>query len=180
MGCSTDVVLSVALRPFTIMPIIWPTRQLIRILIYPQSEEVANQHFRRVYQLVGWPRWPNWQRITNAAGSQRWACRCWRSLFGLAFKVEAEVAMIRMWWSAQGWLTILTASFISWGKEPLLMILKSANPYFKDHYLKELLSEYAGATALSNAVKFLSDLEELNVSIVEEDGQLYLRGVCLR
>lgn len=39
-----------------------------------------------------------------------------------------------------------------------------------------LSGEYAGATALSNAVKFLSDLEELNVSIVEEDGQLYLKG----
>ena len=72
----------------------------------------------------------------------------------------------------------LTASFISWGQRTFIdNILKSPNPYFRDHYLEGLLSgEYAGATALSNAVKFLSDLEELNVSIVEEDGQRYLKG----
>ena len=72
----------------------------------------------------------------------------------------------------------LTASFISWGQRTFIdNILKSPNPYFRDHYLEGLLSgEYAGATALSNAVKFLSDLEELNVSIVEEDGNLYLKG----
>ncbi len=72
----------------------------------------------------------------------------------------------------------LTASFISWGQRTFIdNVLKSANSYFRDHYLEGLLSgEYAGATALSNAVKFLSDLEELNVSIVEEDGQLYLKG----
>ena len=72
----------------------------------------------------------------------------------------------------------MTASFISWGQRTFIdNVLKSANPYFRDHYLVGLLSgEYAGATALSNAVKFLSDLEELNVSIVEEDGQLYLKG----
>ena len=59
----------------------------------------------------------------------------------------------------------LTASFISWGQRTFIdNVLKSANPYFRDHYLEGLLSgEYAGATALSNAVKFLSDLEELNV-----------------
>ena len=72
----------------------------------------------------------------------------------------------------------LTASFISWGQRTFIdNILKSPNPYFREHYLEGLLSgEYAGATALSNAVKFLSDLEELNVSIVEEDGNLYLKG----
>ena len=72
----------------------------------------------------------------------------------------------------------LTASFISWGQRTFIdNILKSANPYFRNNYLEGLLSgEYAGATALSNAVKFLSDLEELNVSIVEEDGRLYLKG----
>ena len=47
----------------------------------------------------------------------------------------------------------------------------------KENYLEKLLSgEYAGATALSNAVKYLSDLEELNVYIVEENGQFYLKG----
>ncbi|KXT84868.1 acyl-CoA dehydrogenase family protein [Streptococcus panodentis] len=72
----------------------------------------------------------------------------------------------------------LTASFISWGQRTFIdNIIKSDNPYFREHYLEGLLSgEYAGATGLSNAVKFLSDLEELNVSIVEEEGQLYLQG----
>lgn len=43
--------------------------------------------------------------------------------------------------------------------------------------MEKLLSgEYAGATALSNAVKYLSDLEELNVRILEENGNYYLKG----
>ena len=72
----------------------------------------------------------------------------------------------------------LTASFISWGQRTLIdNILQSDNSYLKENYLEELLSgEYAGATALSNAVKYLSDLEELNVYIVEEKGQFYLKG----
>lgn len=63
----------------------------------------------------------------------------------------------------------LTASFISWGQRPLIdNILNSENSYLKENYMEKLLSgEYAGATALSNAVKYLSDLEELNVYIVE-------------
>lgn len=72
----------------------------------------------------------------------------------------------------------LTASFIAWGHATFIdNILKSDNPYFRDHYLPQLLSaDYAGATGLSNAVKFLADLEEVNVEITEEDGQLYLEG----
>lgn len=72
----------------------------------------------------------------------------------------------------------LTAAFISWGHATLIdNILKSENPYFREHYLKQLLSgDYAGATGLSNAIKFLADLEELNVDIITEDGQLYLKG----
>lgn len=72
----------------------------------------------------------------------------------------------------------LTAAFISWGHRTFIdNILQTDNPYFRDHYLDQLLTgHYAGATGLSNAVKFLSDLEELNVTILEEDGQRYLTG----
>ncbi len=72
----------------------------------------------------------------------------------------------------------LTASFISWGQRTLIdNILHTDNAYFKEVYLEKLLSgEYAGATALSNAVKYLSDLEELNVRILEENGNYYLKG----
>ncbi len=38
-----------------------------------------------------------------------------------------------------------------------------------------LSGEYAGATALSNTVKFLSDLE-VKCLYCEEDGNLYLKG----
>ena len=71
----------------------------------------------------------------------------------------------------------LTASFISWGQRTLIdNILHTDNAYFKEVYLEKLLSgEYAGATALSNAVKYLSDLEELNVRILEENGNYYLK-----
>ncbi len=50
----------------------------------------------------------------------------------------------------------LTASFISWGQRTLIdNILHTDNAYFKEVYLEKLLSgEYAGATALSNAVKY--------------------------
>ncbi|KXT73657.1 Butyryl-CoA dehydrogenase [Streptococcus sp. DD10] len=72
----------------------------------------------------------------------------------------------------------LTASFISWGQRTFIdNILHTNNPYFKEVYLEKLLTgEYAGATALSNAVKFLSNLEDLNVRIIEENGELYLKG----
>lgn len=72
----------------------------------------------------------------------------------------------------------LTAAFIAWGHGTFIdNILKTDNPYFREHYLDKLLTaEYAGATGLSNAVKYLTNLEELNVEIVEEGGKLYLEG----
>ncbi|MDK8502834.1 acyl-CoA dehydrogenase family protein [Aerococcus sp. UMB1112A] len=72
----------------------------------------------------------------------------------------------------------LTAAFISWGHRTFIdNILHSANPYYRDHYLDRLLTgDYAGATALSNAVKFLSELEELNVTIRKEEGGYKLYG----
>ncbi len=68
----------------------------------------------------------------------------------------------------------LTAAFISWGHRTFIdNILHSDNAFFRDRYLDRLLTgEYAGATALSNAVKHLSELEDLNVTIRKE-GEAY-------
>lgn len=72
----------------------------------------------------------------------------------------------------------LTASFIAWGHRTFIeTILASDNPYPRETWLADLLTgKRAAGTGLSNAVKYLSDIEELNVTIFEEDGKLYLRG----
>lgn len=72
----------------------------------------------------------------------------------------------------------LTAAFISWGHRTFIEnILASANPYPRTVWLPELLTgQRSAGTGLSNAVKFLSELEELNVTITEENGSYYLNG----
>ena len=72
----------------------------------------------------------------------------------------------------------LTASFISWGHRTFIeYILASDNAYPRETWLKELYTgERAGGTGLSNAVKFLSDIEELNVTISQEGDDYYLDG----
>ncbi len=72
----------------------------------------------------------------------------------------------------------LTAAFASWGQRTLIdNILHAEQDYFRTHYLEKLLSgEYSGGTALSNAVKFLSNLEELNVQVIEKNGEYVLKG----
>ncbi|MCP1639356.1 alkylation response protein AidB-like acyl-CoA dehydrogenase [Streptococcus gallinaceus] len=72
----------------------------------------------------------------------------------------------------------LTAAFISWGHRTFIEnILQSENSYGRTYWLPQLLTgQLAAGTGLSNVVKFLSSIEELNVSIVEEAGKLYLQG----
>lgn len=72
----------------------------------------------------------------------------------------------------------LTAAFVSWGHRTFIEnILASDNSYPRDTWLPELLTaKRAGGTGLSNAVKFLSNIEELNVTLVEENGKQYLQG----
>ena len=72
----------------------------------------------------------------------------------------------------------LTASFISWGHRTFIdYILASDNAYPRETWLKELYTgERAGGTGLSNAVKFLSDIEELNVTLSQEGDDYYLDG----
>ena len=72
----------------------------------------------------------------------------------------------------------LTASFISWGHRTFIEnILASSNDYARKTWLPDLLTgKLAAGTALSNATKFLSKIEELNVTIIEQEGQYYLKG----
>ena len=73
----------------------------------------------------------------------------------------------------------LTASFISWGhRTSIENILASSNDYTRKDLAALILltGKLAAGTALSNATKFLSKIEELNVTIIEQEGQYYLKG----
>ncbi|MGT2928938.1 acyl-CoA dehydrogenase family protein [Streptococcus dentasini] len=72
----------------------------------------------------------------------------------------------------------LTAAFISWGHRTFIEnILASDNPYPRETWLDDILTGRVSAgTGLSNCVKYLSDIEELEVKVIEEDGHYYLHG----
>ncbi|MEX2785547.1 acyl-CoA dehydrogenase family protein [Streptococcus sp. H49] len=72
----------------------------------------------------------------------------------------------------------LTAAFISWGHRTFIEnILASSNPYPRTVWLSELITgQRAAGTGLSNAVKFLSAIEELNVTVIEKGDNYYLQG----
>ncbi|WP_057490207.1 acyl-CoA dehydrogenase family protein [Streptococcus orisasini] len=72
----------------------------------------------------------------------------------------------------------LTAAFISWGHRTFIEnILASSNDFLKKSWLPALLTgKLAAGTALSNATKFLSHIEDLNVTIIEKEGRYYLKG----
>ncbi|QPB42469.1 acyl-CoA dehydrogenase family protein [Rodentibacter haemolyticus] len=72
----------------------------------------------------------------------------------------------------------LTAAFVAWGHRTLIEnLLASENQAAKEKWLAALISgEIAGSTGLSNATKFLSGVEELQVSITEQEGKRYLNG----
>lgn len=72
----------------------------------------------------------------------------------------------------------LTAGFISWGHRTLIQnLLSSENSKPRELWLADLLEgKLSGGTGLSNAVKFLSGIEELQVKITEKDGKRYLNG----
>ncbi|MGX3066700.1 acyl-CoA dehydrogenase family protein [Ursidibacter arcticus] len=72
----------------------------------------------------------------------------------------------------------LTAAFITWGHRTLIQnLITSQNSIPRETYLADLLAgKLSGGTGLSNAVKFLTGIEELQVKIVEKDGKFYLQG----
>ncbi len=60
---------------------------------------------------------------------------------------------------------------------PLSSILSPQNSIPRQSYLADLLNgNLTAGTGLSNAMKFLSGIEELNVNIREENGKRYLNG----
>ncbi|MDH2924920.1 alkylation response protein AidB-like acyl-CoA dehydrogenase [Nicoletella semolina] len=72
----------------------------------------------------------------------------------------------------------LTAGFITWGHRTLIQnLIESTNPLPREKWLPVLLAgQLSGGTGLSNAVKFLSGIEELQVKIIEKNGKFYLQG----
>lgn len=72
----------------------------------------------------------------------------------------------------------LVAGFISWGHRTVINnLLKSENPKPRELWLADLLNgKLSGGSGLSNAVKFLSGIEELQVKISENNGKLILNG----
>ncbi|OOF58877.1 acyl-CoA dehydrogenase family protein [Rodentibacter myodis] len=72
----------------------------------------------------------------------------------------------------------LTAAFVAWGHRTFIEnLLASKNNIVKKKWLSDLiLGKIAGSTGLSNATKFLSGVEQLQVSITEKDGKSYLNG----
>ncbi|MFA9488049.1 MULTISPECIES: acyl-CoA dehydrogenase family protein [unclassified Mannheimia] len=72
----------------------------------------------------------------------------------------------------------MAAAFVSWGHRTFIEhIIASKNPIPRQSYLADLLNgNLTAGTGLSNAMKFLSGIEELNVNIREENGKRYLNG----
>lgn len=72
----------------------------------------------------------------------------------------------------------LTAAFVFWGQRCFIgYLLDSDNAALRARYLPALLSgELAGATGLSNAMKFLSGIESLSIAATPGDGGWRLDG----
>lgn len=72
----------------------------------------------------------------------------------------------------------LTAAFVFWGQRVFIeYLLQSPNAALRDRWLRALLrGEQAGATGLSNAMKFLSGMESLQVRATGHEGRWRLDG----
>ena len=72
----------------------------------------------------------------------------------------------------------LTAAFVLWGHRTFIeYLLQSPNAALRERWLARLLDgRVAGATALSNAMKFLSGVESLQIDAVKRTGGWRLQG----
>lgn len=72
----------------------------------------------------------------------------------------------------------VASAFVAWGQRVFIeYLLRSPNAGLAQRWLPALLSgEQAGATALSNAMKFLSGIESLQISARESEGAWVLDG----
>ncbi len=72
----------------------------------------------------------------------------------------------------------VTSAFVFWGQRTFIeYILQSPNAALRDKWLAPLMrGEYAGATGLSNAMKFLSGIESLQITATAVDDGWRLDG----
>ncbi|MGZ5198542.1 MAG: acyl-CoA dehydrogenase family protein [Telluria sp.] len=72
----------------------------------------------------------------------------------------------------------VTAAFVFWGQRAFIeFLLQSPNAALRQRWIGALLSgHYAGATGLSNAMKFLSGIESLQIDASPHDGGWRLDG----
>lgn len=72
----------------------------------------------------------------------------------------------------------LTAAFVFWGQRTFIeYLLQSPNAPLRERWLPALLAgEFAGATGLSNAMKFLSGIESLQITATPRDGRWRVDG----
>lgn len=72
----------------------------------------------------------------------------------------------------------LTAAFVFWGQRTFIeYLLQSPNAALRERWLGPLLAgEFAGATGLSNAMKFLSGIESLQIDATRSDTGWQLDG----
>ncbi|CAB3721872.1 hypothetical protein LMG3458_04039 [Achromobacter deleyi] len=72
----------------------------------------------------------------------------------------------------------VASAFVAWGQRVFIeYLLRSPNTVLAQTWLAPLLAgEQAGATALSNAMKFLSGIESLQISARQDGGQWLLDG----
>lgn len=72
----------------------------------------------------------------------------------------------------------VASAFVAWGQRVFIeYLLTSPNAALTERWLAPLLAgELAGATALSNAMKFLSGIESLQIAAQGDDGQWALDG----
>lgn len=72
----------------------------------------------------------------------------------------------------------VASAFVAWGQRVFIeYLLTSPNAALAERWLAPLLAgELAGATALSNAMKFLSGIESLQIAARDVDGQWTLDG----
>lgn len=72
----------------------------------------------------------------------------------------------------------LTAAFVCWGQRTFIeYLLQSPNAALRERWLPALLAgEFAGATGLSNAMKYLSGIESLQLAATPRAGRWQLDG----
>ena len=72
----------------------------------------------------------------------------------------------------------LTAAFVYWGQRTFIeYLLQSTNARLRERLLPDLLAgKQAGATGLSNAMKFLSGMEQLQITATPQDSGWRLDG----